>query len=88
MPRIQVTVAPDCSCPTDGPVPDSIREQWLGCVMPILEKLVSGACIIARADAVNALREIGRDTAADYWDDPGKGNTPLVFPKECYEEVR
>ena len=80
-----------------GQAPESIREQWIGLELPIQEEkddgrglrdgtANSGGYKVLASDAISALREAGKEEAANYWEGL-LGATILVFRTDCCEEV-
>jgi len=91
MAKIQIIATPP------GFAPLAIREQWLNVEIPLLsnEELAadppsehgigeenSGGYTVLHKEAVQALRENGRDEAARYWSAPWFGKY-LVFHELC-----
>lgn len=84
-----------------GFAPEAIRKQWVGIRIPLATKKErrlnppsrfgigssnQGGFLVLRSKAVEALRDAGRNRAADYWGDTQLGYY-LQFKKEVCEQV-
>lgn len=92
MTRIKILITPASFAPRH------IRRDWVGIVLPLateeelssnpvsvmaLRKQNVGQFIVLLSKAVYALRQAGRDTAADYWEAQIKGEYIVFHEKVC-----
>lgn len=81
-----------------GFAPEHIRKQWVGIEIPLAQNPIPEGKEVARigndnaggyqvkgVDAVKALKEAGKDEAADFWEDYSSGN--FKFKKEVCEVI-
>lgn len=82
-----------------GFTPEIVRQQWVGIQIPVVEdgdpqgSLWTGqqnasGYVVNTADAIKALRDAGKEEAAQFWEviQDSIGNK-LRFKKECCEVV-
>ena len=82
-----------------GFAPEEIREQWLNVEIPLAQNPIPEGKEVARigndnaggyqvkgSDAVQALRDAGKDQAADFWQAYASGN--FKFKKEVCELIK
>jgi hypothetical protein len=68
------------STPPGSAAPEKIRKQWVGIELPVVPakeqdntgwvgNANEGGYVVYTADAIKALREAGKDEAADFWEE-------------------
>ncbi len=92
MAKIKITHVPP------GFAPEKIRKQWLNIEIPLAENPIPDGKEVVRigndnvggyqvkgVDAVKALKEAGKDEAANFWKDFSSGN--FTFKKDVCELI-
>lgn len=89
MKKIRIVAVPP------GFAPKEIRQQWVGVEIPLSGEDPTGGIwvgtgnengyVVSADDAISALRNAGKDDAADFWE--GLRGTALRFNKQVCEPI-